>query len=174
MTEYNSLPHPKHQELAIERESLFNKQEASVLKKKATTEGMAWAQQDMYDLTKAQNAEQEKFNNNLNLTKDIVGNLAPAFESVFSAMIMGEDVGKALEASFKQIVIQLVSMVTQALLFKAILGAITGGTSAFGEAAAGAVGFGGGFGGVLGEFLLRGSDLVLATQRANTNLSYRR
>jgi len=172
--EYNSLPHPKHQELAIERESLFNKQEASVLKKKATTEGMAWAQQDMYDLTKAQNAEQEKFNNNLNLTKDIVGNLAPAFESVFSAMIMGEDVGKALEASFKQIVIQLISMVTQALLFKAILTAITGGTGAFGETAAGAVGFGGGFGGFMGEFLLRGSDLVLATQRANTNLSYRR
>lgn len=172
--DYKALPHPKHQELVIERESLTNKQADSVAKKKATTEGMAWAQQDMYDLTKAQNQEQETFNNNLNLTKDIVGNLAPAFESVFSAMIMGEDVGKALEASFKQIVVQLISMVTQALLFKAILGALTGGTSAFGEAAAGAVGFGGGFGGFMGEFLLRGSDLVLATQRANTNLSYRR
>lgn len=172
--DYKSLPHPKHQELAIERESLTNKQADNVLKQKATTEGMGWAQQDMYNLTKAQNDEQERFNNNLNLTKDIVGNLAPAFESVFSAMIMGEDVGKALEASFKQIVVQLISMVTQALLFKAILTAITGGTGAFGEAAAGAVGFGGGFGGFMGEFLLRGSDLVLATQRANTNLSYRR
>ena len=172
--DYNALPHPKHQELVVERESLVNKQADSVAKKKLTTDGMAWAQQEMYDLTKAQNQEQETFNNNLNLTKDIVGNLAPAFESVFSAMIMGEDVGKALEASFKQIVIQLISMVTQALLFKAILGALTGGTSAFGEAAAGAVGFGGGFGGFMGEFLLRGSDLVLATQRANTNLSYRR
>lgn len=172
--EYNALPHPKHQEMQIERESLVNKQAESVLKKKATTEGDNWAQQQMYDITKAQNAEQEKFNNNINLTKDIVGNLAPAFESVFSAMVMGEDVGKALEASFKQIVVQLISMVTQALLFKAILTALNIGTGGFGEAAASAVGFGGGFGGFLGEFLLRGSDLVLATQRANTNLSYRR
>lgn len=172
--DYGAIPKHRRQQLGIERPSLTLQQQTSVLGKKATLEGDNWAQQQMYDLTKAQNQEQETFNNNLNLTKDIVGNLAPAFESVFSAMVMGDDVGKALEATFKQILVQLISMVTQALLFKAILGALTGGTSAFGEAAASATGFGGGIGGVFGEFLLRGSDLVLATQRANTNLKYRR
>jgi hypothetical protein len=172
--DYGAIPKHRRQQLGIERPSLFLAQQESVLGKKATLQGDDWAQQQMYDLTKLQNKEQEQFNNNLNLTRDIVGNLAPAFETVFSAMIMGDDVGKALEATFKQILIQLISMVTQALLFKTILGALTGGTSAFGEAAAGAVGFGGGLGGFFGEFLLRGSDLVLATQRANNNLSFRR
>lgn len=172
--DYGAIPKHRRQQLGIERPSLALQQQTSVLGKTATLEGDDWAQQQMYDLTKAQNQEQETFNNNLNLTKDIVGNLAPAFETVFSAMVMGDDVGKALEATFKQILVQLISMVTQALLFKAILGALTGGTSAFGEAAASATGFGGGIGGVFGEFLLRGSDLVLATQRANTNLRYKR
>jgi hypothetical protein len=172
--QFSSLPNHRRRQLVIERPSLTLAQEKSVLEKKATAQGDDWAWQQMYDLTKLQNKEQEQFNNNLNLTRDIVGNLAPAFESVFSAMIMGDDVGKALEATFKQILVQLISMVTQALLFKTILGALTGGTSAFGEAAAGAVGFGGGLGGFFGEFLLRGSDLVLATQRANNNLSFRR
>lgn len=172
--DYGAIPKHRRQQLGIERPSLTLEQQTSVLGKKATLQGDDWAQQQMYDLTKAQNLEQEQFNNNLNLTKDIVGNLAPAFETVFSAMVMGDDVGKALEATFKQILVQLISMVTQALLFKAILGALTGGTSAFGEAAASATGFGGGIGGVFGEFLLRGSDLVLATQRANTNLRYKR
>ena len=172
--DYGAIPKHKRQQLGIERPSLMLAQQTSVLGKKATLEGDDWAQQQMYDLTKLQNQEQEQFNDNLILTRDIVGNLAPAFETVFSAMVMGDDVGKALEATFKQILVQLISMVTQALLFKTILGALTGGTSAFGEAAAGAVGFGGGLGGFFGEFLLRGSDLVLATQRANNNLSFRR
>jgi hypothetical protein len=172
--DYGAIPKHKRQQLGIERPSLMLAQQTSVLGKKATLEGDDWAQQQMYDLTKLQNQEQEQFNDNLILTRDIVGNLAPAFETVFSAMVMGDDVGKALEATFKQILVQLISMVTQALLFKTILGALTGGTSAFGEAAAGAVGFGGGLGGFFGEFLLRGSDLVLATQRANNNLNLRR
>jgi hypothetical protein len=172
--DYGAIPKHKRQQLGIERPSLMLAQQTSVLGKKATLEGDDWAQQQMYDLTKLQNQEQKQFNDNLILTRDIVGNLAPAFETVFSAMVMGDDVGKALEATFKQILVQLISMVTQALLFKTILGALTGGTSAFGEAAAGAVGFGGGLGGFFGEFLLRGSDLVLATQRANNNLSFRR
>jgi len=63
-------------------------------------------------------------------------------------------------------------MVAQALLFKAIMAAITGGTSEIGGALGGGMGMGGG--NFLGEFLLKGSDLVLATQRANNNLNIRR
>jgi hypothetical protein len=123
---------------------------------------------DINEQTKAQ----ELFNFQLQQTEAITGLLAPAFDSVIQAMVMGEDIGLALEAAFKQIVIQLISMVAQALLFKAILGAITGGTSAIGEAVGGNMGMGGG--NFLGEFLLKGSDLVLATQRANNNLNIRR
>jgi hypothetical protein len=119
-----------------------------------------------------QTKAQELFNFQLQQTQAITNLLAPAFDSVVQAMVMGEDIGKALEAAFKQIVIQLISMVAQALLFKAIMAAITGGTSEIGNAVGGGMGMGGG--NFLGEFLLKGSDLVLATQRANNNLNIRR
>jgi hypothetical protein len=123
---------------------------------------------DINEQTKAQ----ELFNFQLQQTQAITGLLAPAFDSVIQAMVMGEDVGKALQAAFQQIVIQLISMVAQALLFKAIMAAITGGTSVATDAVGGGVGSGAG--NFLGEFLLKGSDLVLATQRANNNLNIRR
>lgn len=123
---------------------------------------------DINEQTKAQ----ELFNFQLQQTQAITSLLAPAFDSVIQAMVMGEDIGKALEAAFKQIVIQLISMVAQALLFKAIMAAITGGTSVATDAVGGGVGSGAG--NFLGEFLLKGSDLVLATQRANNNLNIRR
>lgn len=123
---------------------------------------------DINEQTKAQ----ELFNFQLQQTQAITGLLAPAFDSVIQAMVMGEDVGKALQAAFQQIVIQLISMVAQALLFKAIMAAITGGTSVATDAVAGGVGSGAG--NFIGEFLLKGSDLVLATQRANNNLNIRR
>jgi hypothetical protein len=122
---------------------------------------------DTLEATKAQ----ELLNFQLEQTKAITNLLAPAFDSVIQAMVMGEDIGKALEAAFKQIVIQLISMVAQALLFKAIMTAITGGGAAVGSVGSG-LGMGGG--NFLGEFLLKGSDLVLATQRANNNLNIRR
>ena len=115
---------------------------------------------------------QELLNFQLQQTQAITGLLAPAFDSVIQAMVMGEDVGKSLEMAFKQIIIQLASMVAQALLFQAIMAAITGGTSLGAGAATGAVGMGGG--NFLGQFILKGSDLVLATQRANNNLNIRR
>jgi hypothetical protein len=123
---------------------------------------------DINEQTKAQ----ELFNFQLQQTQAITNLLAPAFDSVVQAMVMGEDIGKALEAAFKQIVIQLISMVAQALLFKAIMAAITGGGSEIGGAIGGGLGMSGG--NFLGEFLLKGSDLVLATQRANNNLNIRR
>ena len=119
-----------------------------------------------------QTKAQELFNFQLKQTQAITSLLAPAFDSVVQAMVMGEDIGLALQAAFKQIVIQLVQMVAQALLFKAIMAAITGGTSEIGGALGGGMGMGGG--NFLGEFLLKGSDLILATQRANNNLNIRR
>jgi hypothetical protein len=119
-----------------------------------------------------QTKAQELFNFQLKQTQAITSLLAPAFDSVIQAMVMGEDIGLALQAAFKQIVIQLIQMVAQALLFKAIMAAITGGTSEVGGALGGGMGMGGG--NFLGEFLLKGSDLILATQRANNNLNIRR
>jgi hypothetical protein len=119
-----------------------------------------------------QTKAQELFNLQLKQTQQITSLLAPAFDSVIQAMVMGEDIGLALQAAFKQIVIQLIQMVAQALLFKAIMAAITGGGSVVGDAVGGGVGMGGSS--LFGEFLLKGSDLVLATQRANNNLNIRR
>lgn len=134
----------------------------------------AWASTQVADAEYAAIQRQKEFNAQLSLTRDITNTLAPAFDNVISAMVMGEDIGKALEQSFKQIVIQLISMIAQALLFKTILAAITGGTSEIAGAASGLGGGMGGLGSILGEFVLKGSDLVLATTRANNNLNIRR
>jgi len=134
----------------------------------------AWATTQVADAEYAAIQRQKEFNAQLALTRDITNTLAPAFDNVISAMVMGEDIGKALEQSFKQIVIQLISMIAQALLFKTILAAITGGTSEIAGAASGLGGGMGGLGSILGEFVLKGSDLVLATTRANNNLNIRR
>lgn len=174
INEYKSLPHPDRQQLGIERPSLAVAQQNSVLGKKATMEGSNWASQDLYNATKDAIERQKEYNAQISLTRDITNTLAPAFDNVISAMVMGEDIGKALEQSFKQIVIQLISMIAQALLFKTILAAITGGTSEIAGAASGLGGGMGGLGSILGEFVLKGSDLVLATTRANNNLNIRR
>ena len=107
---------------------------------------------------------QKLYNIQLQQTQEITNLLAPAFNSVIQAMVMGEDIGKALEAAFKQIVIQLISMVAQALLFKAIMTAITGGTSAVGGAIGSGLGMtGAALGG--GVAVLRGQDLLVAVSR---------
>lgn len=134
----------------------------------------AWASTQVAEAEYAAIQRQKEFNAQLALTRDITNTLAPAFDNVISAMVMGEDIGKALEQSFKQIVVQLISMIAQALLFKTILAAITGGTSEIAGAASGLGGGMGGLGSILGEFVLKGSDLVLATTRANNNLNIRR
>lgn len=141
---------------------------------KLPTDVPAWASTQVADAEYAAIQRQKEFNAQLSLTRDITNTLAPAFDNVISAMVMGEDIGKALEQSFKQIVIQLISMIAQALLFKTILAAITGGTSEIAGAASGLGGGMGGLGSILGEFVLKGSDLVLATTRANNNLNIRR
>lgn len=133
-----------------------------------------WASTQVAEAEYAAIQRQKEFNAQLALTRDITNTLAPAFDNVISAMVMGEDIGKALEQSFKQIVVQLISMIAQALLFKTILAAITGGTSEIAGAASGLGGGMGGLGSILGEFVLKGSDLVLATTRANNNLNIRR
>jgi hypothetical protein len=115
---------------------------------------------------------QQVYNFQLQQTQAITNLLAPAFDSVIQAMVMGEDVGKALQAAFQQIVIQLISMVAQALLFQAIMAAITGGVAPAAGVETGGMGMGSG--NFLGQFILKGSDLVLATQRANNNLNIRR
>ena len=132
--------------------------------------GIDAAQQslDVLELAKAQ----AKYNEQYKITTELTNLLAPAFDSVIQAMVMGEDIGLSLQAAFKQIVIQLASMVAQALLFQAIMSAITGGVAPAAGVVTGGMGMGGG--NFLGEFLLKGSDLILATQRANNNLNIRR
>lgn len=108
----------------------------------------------------------------MGLTAELTDAISYGFNNVFEAMVNGDDIGQALLETFKQITVQLIEMVAKALIFRAILKTLTAGLGIptdFINAAA----FGQG-GGLMGEFLLKGSDLVLATQRANNNLKYRR
>ena len=105
------------------------------------------------------------YNAQLQLANGITDTVTPAFEAMFQAMANGENIGKALEESFKQIIIQLTTMIVKALIFKAVMTALglpTGGG-------------GGGFTNFVpressvdggGAFVLRGQDLLLATNRA--------
>ena len=64
-----------------------------------------------------------------------------AFTSLGNAMLMGQDMGEALGNVFKKLIIDLTQMVVKALIFKAIMASLTGGTSAVAGAAAGGGGF---------------------------------
>ncbi len=106
------------------------------------------------------------YNMQLQFANNITDTITPAFEAMFQAMANGENIGKALEQSFKQIIVQLTTMIVKALIFKAIM-------SALGIPVAGGVGGGfanfnpiGANGDGGGLFVLRGQDLLLATNRA--------
>jgi len=118
------------------------------------------ATRDINEQAKAQ----ALYNMQLAETQEITNLLAPAFNSVIQAMAMGEDIGLALEQAFKQIVIQLVQMVAQALLFRAIMAAISGGTSEIGNAVGTGLGMVGAASGG-GVAVLRGQDLLVAVSR---------
>ena len=104
----------------------------------------------------------------------ITNTLAPAFDTLFQTMANGGDIGESLLNSFKQIAVQLTSMVIKALIFKAILSALkmsnplTAGAEAAGNIA------GGISGGLSIIGLLRGQDMQLMLDRTNTGKSYRR
>lgn len=55
-----------------------------------------------------------------------------AFTSLGNAMLMGQDMGEALSNVFRKLIIDLTQMVARALIFRAIMGALTGGTSEIG------------------------------------------
>jgi hypothetical protein len=130
--------------------------------------------QDIIDakLTSEAIGQLDLLNATMGLTAELTDAVSFGFNNIFEALVNGENIGVALEQTFKQIVVQLIEMVAKALIFKTILSALGVGvglpTDMLNSAS-----FGQG-GGLLGEFVLKGSDLVLATQRANNNLSFRR
>ena len=115
----------------------------------------------------------ELLNQTMQLTGELTNIAGGAFNSLFESFINGQDFGDALAEVFKNILIQLVELVAQTLIFKAILGALGLGTPALAGLDLGAAAFGQG-GGLTGEFLLKGSNLVLATTRSQQNLNLRR
>jgi hypothetical protein len=141
---------------------------------KLSTQVPAWYTDTQNDIAAKAAKDQETLNTQLQISAELTSVVAGGFNNVFETFVNGGDISKALEDSFKRIAIQLVEMVAQALIFKTILTALGVGATPLGAAALDSgMGFGGG-GGLLGQFLLKGSDLVLATQRANTNLNLRR
>jgi hypothetical protein len=168
-------------EEAISRPSRAEKRKATIVPfelnkektDKLSKDVPAWYTDTQNDLASKAAKDQETLNTQLQLSAELTSVVASGFNNVFETFVNGGDIGKALEESFKRIAIQLVEMVAQALIFKAILTALGVGATPLGAAALDSgMGFGGG--GLLGQFLLKGSDLVLATQRANSNLTLRR
>lgn len=125
-----------------------------------------FAQQYTADQIFKNEAALRRYNAQLQLANGITDTLTPAFEAMFNAMANGENIGKALEETFKRILVQLTTMIIKTLIFKAIMAAIGvpttgGGGGAFTNfSPIGASGAGG------GGFVLRGQDLLLATNRA--------
>jgi len=73
-----------------------------------------------------------------------------AFTSLGQAMLQGQDLGEALGNVFKKLIVDLTQMVARALIFKAIMASLSGGTSEAGSAASGGGGFLNFFKGLLG------------------------
>lgn len=124
-----------------------------------------FAQQYTADQIFKNEAALRRYNTQLQLANGITDTLTPAFEAMFTAMANGENIGKALEETFKRILIQLSTMIIKTLLFKGIMAALgvptTGGGAGFTNfVPSGASGDSG------GAFVLRGQDLLLATNRA--------
>ena len=124
-----------------------------------------FAQQYTADQIFKNEAALRRYNSQLQIANGITDTLTPAFEAMFSAMANGENIGKALEQTFKNILVQLSTMIIKTLIFKGIMAALGiptagagGGFTNFNPI--GAAGNGG------GAFVLRGQDLLLATNRA--------
>ena len=125
-----------------------------------------WAQQYNAEQIFKNEAALKAYNQQLQLANAITDTVTPAFEAMFQAMANGENIGKALEESFKQIIIQLTTMILKALIFKAVMAAL--GISPAGGGGGGFTNFNpiGASGDGGGAFVLRGQDLLLATNRA--------
>jgi hypothetical protein len=124
-----------------------------------------FAQQYTADQIFKNEAALRRYNAQLQLANGITDTLTPAFEAMFNAMANGENIGKALEETFKRILVQLTTMIIKTLIFKSIMAALgvptTGGGGGFTNfSPIGASNDGG------GAFVLRGQDLLLATNRA--------
>ena len=89
-------------------------------------------QKENTKLLKKQQQDYESFANTISNT------LTNAFMGLFDAMERGANIGEALEDMFKNLAKQIAASVIQALLFKAIMNAISGGAGGAIEGGAGA------------------------------------
>jgi hypothetical protein len=157
------------------------------IKEKDISEAYKTEQKDLQDLTQ----QYEQF------AQTLSGTVTNALFGMYEAMQQGENPLQVIADMFKQIAFNIAAMVVQALIFQAIIkafpalegaftalgligkatsgmqsaGAISGGINANSTFNAGAMGNNNVS---QGQFVLKGSDLVLATQRANNNLNIRR
>jgi hypothetical protein len=157
------------------------------IKEKNVADKFKTEQKDLQELTQ----QYQQF------AQTLSGTVTNALFQMYDAMQEGENPLEAIANMFGQIARNIAAMVIQALIFKAIMKAFPALEGAFtalgiiGKAAGGMQAVGAVAGGVnpnstfnagsmsnnnasQGQFVLKGSDLVLATQRANNNLNIRR
>jgi hypothetical protein len=157
------------------------------IKEKNVANKFKTEQKDLQELTQ----QYEQF------AQTLSGTVTNALFQMYDAMQEGENPLEAIANMFGQIARNIAAMVIQALIFKAIMkafpalegaftalgiiGKVAGGMQAAGAVAGGVsststfnVGSMSNNNASQGQFVLKGSDLVLATQRANNNLNIRR
>jgi hypothetical protein len=163
--DYEHSVHPTRAERRTATPFLRTFIDAPAAKQKVTDKNPAFINAYLAQQTIKSKDALKAYNQQLQLANTITDTLTPAFDAMFQAMLNGENIGKALEDSFKQIIIQLTSMIVKALILKAVMSAL------------GIPTMGGGGGGFTnfspfgasndgGGFVLRGQDLLLATNRA--------
>jgi hypothetical protein len=157
------------------------------IKEKNVADKFKTEQKDLQELTQ----QYEQF------AQTLSGTVTNALFQMYDAMQEGENPLEAIANMFGQIARNIAAMVIQALIFKAIMkafpalegaftalgiiGKVAGGMQAVGAVASGVnpnstfnAGSMSNNNASQGQFVLKGSDLVLATQRANNNLNIRR
>jgi hypothetical protein len=100
------------------------------------------------------------------------------FTSMGNALLYGQDMGEALTNTLKKLVLDLAAAIAKALIFQAVMAAITGGGSLVASGAAGAIGgaaggaASGGGGGFFG--FLSGNNILMGQNRTRTSMGLRR
>ena len=121
---------------------------------------------------------QTQFNEQQTIANELSMMGASLFTSMGNALLYGQDMGEALTNTLKKLVLDLAAAIAKALIFQAVMAAITGGGSLVASGAAGAIGgvaggaAGGGGSGFFG--FLSGNNILMGQNRTRTSMGLKR
>ena len=144
-----------------------------------TTKIRIQAGSEYNDILATQLNLQTQFNEQQTIANELSMMGASLFTTMGNALLYGQDMGEALTNTLKKLVLDLAAAIAKALIFQAVMAAITGGGSLVASGAAGAIGGiaggaagGGGGGGFFG--FLSGNNILMGQNRTRTSMGLRR